>query len=370
MMRFNSLTMTDRIELDKITTSAPGRICLFGEHQDYFGLPVIPAAIDLRISITGERRSDRIFVIEMPDINSRDEFPLDDEIPYVAERDYIRSAVNVLKRRGVNIKYSYNCTVHGDIPINSGTASSSALCVAWVKFLLEISGHPDKDNPEQIAYLAYLAEVEEFNEPGGMMDHNASAIGNIVYVEFKPEFQVTRLPSKFGTFVLGDSLQEKDTKKTLARIKKGVLDAIQKMQTISPDFTLAGASPDEMRPSMMSLPDDERLLLEGTMMSRDIVHTAKELLISGTMDDRTFGEMLNAQQKVIRHNLRTSTPKLDAIIDAAIGAGALGGKVNGSGEGGCMFAYAPSNPDKVAKAIENAGGKPYIIKIGDGLRFY
>ena len=39
----------------KIVT--PGRICLFGEHQDYLGLPVIAMAISLRISIVGEKRN-------------------------------------------------------------------------------------------------------------------------------------------------------------------------------------------------------------------------------------------------------------------------------------------------------------------------
>ncbi|MFC1564948.1 galactokinase family protein, partial [candidate division KSB1 bacterium] len=42
--------------LEKLIVSAPGRICLFGEHQDYLGLPVIAAAIGLRISVSGERR--------------------------------------------------------------------------------------------------------------------------------------------------------------------------------------------------------------------------------------------------------------------------------------------------------------------------
>ena len=30
---------------------APGRICLFGEHSDYLGLGVIPAAINLHIAV-------------------------------------------------------------------------------------------------------------------------------------------------------------------------------------------------------------------------------------------------------------------------------------------------------------------------------
>ena len=39
--------------------STPGRICLFGEHQDYLGLPVIAMAISLRVRIVGKKRKDR-----------------------------------------------------------------------------------------------------------------------------------------------------------------------------------------------------------------------------------------------------------------------------------------------------------------------
>ena len=45
----------------------------------------------------------------------------------------------------------------------------------------------------------------------------------------------------------------------------------------------------------------------------------------------------------------------------ALKAGALGAKINGSGGGGCMFAYAPDNPEAVVDAIEREGGKAYVI---------
>ena len=47
-------------------------------------------------------------------------------------------------------------------------------------------------------------------------------------------------------------------------------------------------------------------------------------------------------------------------------AGALGAKINGTGGGGCMFAYAPNNPGKVAEAIDSVGGKAYIIQPDEG----
>lgn len=55
-------------------------------------------------------------------------------------------------------------------------------------------------------------------------------------------------------------------------------------------------------------------------------------------------------------------------MDAALSAGALGGKINGSGGGGCMFVYAPNNAQEVADAIDGAGGKSYIINVDSGTR--
>ena len=42
--------------------------------------------------------------------------------------------------------------------------------------------------------------------------------------------------------------------------------------------------------------------------------------------------------------------------------------LNGSGGGGCMFAYAPENPEAVVEAIENQGGKAYIIRVDEGTK--
>jgi galactokinase len=64
--------------------------------------------------------------------------------------------------------------------------------------------------------------------------------------------------------------------------------------------------------------------------------------------------------------LKVSTPKIESMLDAALDAGALGGKINGSGGGGCMFAYAPNNSEAIAEAIKKAGGKSYIVQADEG----
>ena len=178
---------------EKIKVSAPGRECLFGEHQDYFGLPIIAAAINLRISISGKKRKDNILKIDLPDIKDAEEFTLDKEVEYIKERDYLKSAVNVLKRKGIRLPSGWDCLVRGTIPINSGTASSSALVVAWIKFLLETAGDERANDADEIAELSFLAEMAEFGEPGGKMDHFSSALGGVVAIDFGEELKVRQL---------------------------------------------------------------------------------------------------------------------------------------------------------------------------------
>ena len=79
-----------------------------------------------------------------------------------------------------------------------------------------------------------------------------------------------------------------------------------------------------------------------------------------------IGKLLYQHHQVLDELLKVSTPKINTMLDAAMSAGALGGKINGSGGGGCMFAYAPENPKKIVKAIESTGGKAYIIRMDKG----
>ena len=202
-----------------LNVSAPGRLCLLGEHQDYFGLSIIAGAIDRRISISGTPRADSLLSISCPDIDERDEFDPHEVLPYDKERDYLRSTVNVLRRTGLDFPSGRDIVIRGNIPINSGTASSSALVVAWVRFLLENGEDARAADPAAVAELAFDSEVAEFGEPGGKMDHYASAFGGIVSIHFGDKMRFEQLNNPLKTFVLADSMQRKNTTGTLGFIK-------------------------------------------------------------------------------------------------------------------------------------------------------
>ncbi len=354
----------------KIESSAPGRICLFGEHQDYLGFPVIAAAIDLRITITGEVSSGDTIFIDLPDLDKKLRFS-SREIVYTGKKDYLQSAVNVLKRKELYTPKAIRAVLKGNIPIQAGTSSSAALSVAWTGFLLGAAENTRvadyRNDLAAIAELAYLAEVEEFNESGGRMDQCTSAVGGIVYLDFYDKMTVTSLPAVIKEFVLGDSMEPKDTQKTLKRVRTAQEEAfvyLARHLKFKDNFQVTY---EEVKPFFDKIPLECKYYLEAALINHQITDQAKEEFLKEAPDIRRIAGLMNRHQELLRDNLRVSTAKIDTMIDKVLEAGALAAKINGSGEGGCMFAFCPGKQLEVAEAIKRAGGVPHVINIGKGL---
>ena len=50
-------------------SKAPARICLFGDHQDYLGLPVIACAIDKYLTVSGNPNQTNLLNFDLIDLN-------------------------------------------------------------------------------------------------------------------------------------------------------------------------------------------------------------------------------------------------------------------------------------------------------------
>ena len=344
--------------------STPGRICLFGEHQDYLGLPVIAMAISLRAKIIGEKRPDNQVIIHKPDLGETETVSLDDLI-YTKPRDYFKSGIIVCKNAGLAFSTGFECEVTSKIPIRAGTSSSSAISVSWIHFLSQIADVRPNWDQQKIGELAYKTEVEEFNEPGGMMDQYITAMGHLIYLQSEPDITIRSLNPNLGAFVLGDSCESKDTMGILSQCRDSRLALIQKLKINNPNSTVH--SLDESA-DLSDLNTDEIELYKGTMKNRDLLKIALPEFEKDEPNDKLIGQLLSDHHHVLRDVLQVSTPKIEKMMDEALYAGALGGKINGSGGGGCMFAYAPENPEQVAEAIESAGGKTFIINSAEGTR--
>ena len=342
-----------------ISISTPGRICLFGEHQDYLGLPVIPMAISLRCKIVGERICSSRIIIRKPDINQIESFNIGN-LNYSKPRDYFKSGLKICIKEGLVFSSGLTCSLTSNIPIQAGLSSSSAVMVSWIHFLSRIADNPQNWSKDKIGKLAYNAEVLEFSEPGGMMDQYSTAIGGLTYLESTPKVKVKKLKTDLGYFVIGDSLQPKETIKILNRCKKDRIEIINKIKKIDSTFCISTTNFEKIK--LYNLSNSEINLLNGTIKNRNFLRLAKLEISKNNMNINVIGKILNEHHRVLRDYLKISTDKIEKLINASLNAGANGAKINGSGGGGCMFAYTPNNPEKVLNAIEENGGKGYIIQ--------
>ncbi len=346
--------------------TAPGRVCLFGEHQDFLGLAVIAMAINRRIEIEARPRSDGVYHVYMPDLPGELAITPTEAIAYEKPREYLKSGINVLKREGLAFRHGWDFTIRGDIPINAGCAGSSAMTVAWIAANLYAHGDRRAREPLAIAKLAHQAEVVEFNEPGGMMDHYACSLGGLVHIDCADPITVTSLEAEIPGLVLGHSGGKKDTTSILTQSRRDVEAGVEALKVSLPEFSLKTTPISLVERHLRDLPKNQRKKVSANLINRDLCREAFEELLSGP-DLTRVGELLSRHHEMLRDRLGISTPRLEAMIEAAMEAGALGCKLNGSGGGGTMIALAPGKEKDVIAAIEKTGGQAWPIQEAKGV---
>ena len=92
------------------------------------------------------------------------------------------------------------------------------------------------------------------------------------------------------------------------------------------------------------------------------------MLAQKLIPKKEIGNLMNEHHQILRDDLKISTSKIETMINVALKAGAYGAKINGSGGGGCMFAYAPEDPERVAESINKVGGRSYIVHCDTGTK--
>ena len=176
-----------------ITVQAPARICFFGDHQDYLGLPVIAGTINRYIQIKAQPNRTSNYIIELTDLKEVKNINLNEDFNEIMYEDYFRSGMAVLIEQGAIFKQGYTIEISGTIPINAGVSSSSALVVAWLRFLLTAQEEQWNVTDAQIGAWAYHAEVLFFNQPGGLMDQYTICL---LYTSPSPrDLSTSRMPS-------------------------------------------------------------------------------------------------------------------------------------------------------------------------------
>lgn len=335
---------------------APGRICLFGDHQDYLELPVIACAINRAVLLSSEENTTGQFHIRMPDIASERIILIDDTFESLEAGDHFASALRVARRYGCIPNVGFDIELKSTIPINAGTSSSSAIVVAWIHFLLIAYGCDQEITASLIARLAYEAEVLEHNSPGGKMDQYTIALGNIIYIDTSKNFSYEHIGSEMQGLILGVSGIPKQTIGLLGALRGKAQEAIAQVKAAKPDFNLEKGTVDDIEPLSEYISEALQPYFYAAVKNHDITQKAKQHFKEQSPNLKIIGQLMSAHHQVLKDILQITVPRIDTMISAALDAGAYGAKIVGSGGGGSIVALASQeNKPAVIEAIKKAG---------------
>ena len=320
-----------------ITSEASARICFFGDHQDYLNLPVIAGTIDRKIKIKATPNSTATYFLQLLDLEENIIIDLNKKNRLISLGDYYRSSMEVLQKEGAHFMQGYDIEISGTIPINAGISSSSALVVAWLRFLVQAQKVPSPLSNKTLGVLAYAAESLYFKQPGGLMDQYTIAQGGLLYINTKTG-STSELPTTLGKLVVAESGIYKETLTVLQNARNFSQNALEVVLKKQPNFDIHTATVSSYNNYLQFVPEKYKNHWYAAIHNHLLTQEAKKALQTDKPNLKAIGAFMNEHQKILEERIQNTPIIMKIQMDAARSAGALGAKIIGSGGGGCMVA--------------------------------
>jgi D-glycero-alpha-D-manno-heptose-7-phosphate kinase len=254
------------------------------------------------------------------------------ELPVDGMLDLATGAYNHIVRKYGPVPSGFKLTTVVDAPAGSGLGSSSTLMVAIVGVFAEWLNLPLGEY--DIAQMAYDVERVELAMAGGKQDQYAATFGGVNFMEFYKDNKVIVNPLR----IKPEYLYELENNLLLyftatSRLSSTIIEAQSRNVT------------DNNKGSIDAM---HRLKEQALMM--------KEAMLKGNIHE--IGGILDYGFRYKKQMAKgISNDAMDEIYEAALKAGATGGKISGAGGGGFMMFYCPANTRyAVKKALQHFGG--------------
>tara|TARA_B100001057_G_scaffold501292_1_gene623325 strand:+ start:1552 stop:2640 length:1089 start_codon:yes stop_codon:yes gene_type:complete len=340
-----------------IQIKSPGRICFFGDHQDYLGLPVIAGTIDRYIYLKASRIKYDFFEINLLDYDKSIKVEFKNDPKKISSSDYFRAGLCVLEKNGIVPDKGYKIDINGDLPINAGLSSSSSLVVAWIRFLVQEFAHDKNIDNLQIAKWAVQTEVDFFKQAGGIMDQYTIALGGLILIDTLNK-TYKNLQGNLGPLLVINSGEPKNTQGVLSNARENAQKALNCVKKINPNFVLINSKINDYEKYKNQIPINLQPYWESTILNYQITKSAINHLNLHNPPRIKLGELMNSHQFLLENNIRNTPIKLKKQMKQALKSGATGAKIVGSGGGGCMVVMLEEKEIiQVKKSILDAGAK-------------
>ncbi len=366
--------------------SSPARINIIGEHIDYNGGYVFPAAIDRYMYFAIRKRSDTKIIYNDLKFPGTFEFDVNDNFAYKKENDYsnyLNGILSIIKRRGYKFDCGFEVLILSTVPPAGGISSSSALECGFAYAVSELFsfGISRKD----IALIGQQSEHEFMNVNCGVMDQYIIATGKKNTAELLDCAKVehTYVPLELGDyrFVVMNTKKKRqlaDSKYNERRTQCEEALAVLKAASL-PLPTGGKASNTKELEDLCSLTveqfDSVSSVLKDDVIFRRARHAVTEnervlkavdALKAGNLAE--LGNLLRQSHASLRDDYEVTGIELDTLADTANAeSGCIGARMTGAGFGGCAIAIV--HKDSVDSFIENVQ-KIYTDKIGHDAGFF
>ncbi|WP_343487776.1 GHMP kinase [Allomuricauda sp. d1] len=347
-----------------ISIKVPARICFYGDHQDYLGLPVIAGSIDQYINLRAEPISASEFRLDLKDIDAHRTIPLTIDAHDISQSDYLLAALAVLIQKGFRFARGYRLNISGDIPVNAGLSSSSALTIAWIRFLVEAQSSEITATDIEIGQWAYETEVTFFKSPGGLMDQYTIAQQGLLYIDTQMG-KTEPLTGHLGKLVVAESGIAKETLDVLKNARLFQENAAAEVKAAHPDFEMQKSTLADYRRYLDLVSQEYRDHWYAAIHNYENTKQARRLLSSPESNLKELGQLMNEHQVILEECIQNTPPEMAKMMNAARNAGALGAKTIGSGGGGCMVAMVndDSKSTVIDAFLENGAKAAYEVEL-------
>jgi galactokinase len=332
---------------------APGRINIIGEHTDYSGGLVMPAAIDRRCLIAAAPNGSRRLNVVAGVFSDEAGADLGALAPVHGWMDYVAGVAQVLIKAGVGVPGA-DLWIEGDVPIGAGVSSSAAIEVAVAHALLALAGRAA--DGVQIARWAQAAENDFVGMPCGIMDQFASANGvdggamllDCATLKAEP----VRLPGEAG-FLLVDSMVRHAHVEGEYRARREDCEVAARILGVA---RLSQVRQADLVDALSRLPPGPAKRCRHVVSENGRVRRAAEAMARG--DLAALGALMNQSHASLRDDMQVSTPQVDRLAAIAQQTpGVFGARMMGGGFGGCVIALVDaSRAGPTSQAIQDAYG--------------
>ena len=350
--------------------SASGRVNIIGEHIDYCGGKVFPAALSLKNTVYIRPNGTDTINIEWTTL--RDRVSLDtgklESYRGLKYGNYQAGSALMWKEAGHKVlgcDMLHDCTV----PFGSGLSSSAAIEVSTMASLAVIAG--EKIDPVEIALLSQKAEREFTGVNCGIMDQYASACGKkdmailLDCKSLKCEFVPFRLDgyrliiansNKPHSLVVSKYNERRAECERALEILKGKLDISCLADLNEQDF--------EKYSKLLHETVEKRARHVVEECAR--VNCAVNAMKKGNIP--LLGGLLNASHRSLKELYEVTGKELDALAESAQRHPACAGsRMTGAGFGGCTVSIVE---ESAVDDFKRTVGEQYLKKTGYRADFY